>query len=293
MSRLKRVCDPSWEFHFLGGKVRCQPDPGEFIISKFSGRRSVNINKSVITIGTSPSVSGPFLCYSTDFDPVSMRAAHALVEETFQNQGPFDGVFGFSQGASVLLAYLLDQMVTYPERPLPVRFGIFCSAVPIVATDPDYYRSVFGSLSPEDEQRLRSGQYDQLSQLPEPAQASAKTVAEVIDVLEPVLRKSRMSFLDRQPLEVPCVLHPDLYKPRLPFPTLHVRAKNDPPALRQSSLVTESFCLPKWRRSFEHSAVHGLPRSVVDVQDMAAAMRWVIEQSEQSERSERSERANL
>ncbi|KUM63491.1 hypothetical protein ACN42_g3609 [Penicillium freii] len=171
-------------------------------------------------------------------------------------------------------------MVTYPERPLPVRFGIFCSTVPIIATDPVYYRSVFGSLSPEDEQRLRSGQDDQLSQLPEPAQASAKVLAEMIDVLEPVIRKSRMSFLDRQPLEVPCALHPDLYEPRLPFPTLHVRAKNDPPALRRCSLLTESFCLPKWRRSFEHSVVHGLPRSAADVQDMVSAMKWVIEQSQ-------------
>lgn len=259
ISRLKKVCDPSWEFHFLGGKVVCQPDPG-----------------------TAPSVPGPYLCYSTDFDPVSMRAAHALVEEAFQNQGPFDGVFGFSQGASVLIAYLLDQIVTYPERPLPVRFGIFCSTVPIIATDPVYYRSVFGSLSPEDEQRLRSGQDDQLSQLPEPAQGCAKVLAEIIDVLEPIIGKSRMSFLDRQPLEVPCALHPDLYKPRLPFPTLHVCGKNDPPALRRCSLLTESFCLPKWRRSFEHSAVHSLPRSAAEVQDMVSAMRWVIERSQRS-----------
>ncbi|KAJ5593352.1 hypothetical protein N7537_010256 [Penicillium hordei] len=233
-------------------------------------------------IGTAPSVPGPYLCYSTDFDPVSMRAAHALVEETFETQGPFDGVFGFSQGAAVLIAYLLDQIAKYPERPLPVRFGIFCSTVPIIATDPAYYRSVFGSLSPEDEQRLRSGQDDQLSQLPEPAQASAKVLAEVIDVLEPIIRKSRISFLDRQPLDVPCALHPDLYEPRLSFPTLHVRAKNDPPALRRCSLLTESFCLPKWRRSFEHSAVHSLPRSAAEVQDMVSAMRWVIERSQRS-----------
>ncbi|KAL2697596.1 hypothetical protein AAEP93_011500 [Penicillium crustosum] len=260
MSKLMKVCDPSWEFYFLGGKVICQPDPG----------------------GIPPSVPGPYLCYSADFDPVSMRAAHALVEEAFQNQGPFDGVFGFSQGASVLIAYLLEQIVTYPERPLPVRFGIFCSAVPIVATDPDYYRSVFGSLSLEDEQRLRSGQYDQLSQLPGPSQAPAKVVAEVIDAMEPIIRRSRMSFLDRQPLEVPCAMHPDLYKPRLPFPTLHVRAKNDPPALRRCSLLAERFCLPKERRSFEHSAIHSLPRSAADVQEMVSEMRWVIEGSQRA-----------
>lgn len=48
MSKLKKVCDPSWEFHFLGGKVICQPDPGgEFIVAKLSSWCCVDINKSV------------------------------------------------------------------------------------------------------------------------------------------------------------------------------------------------------------------------------------------------------
>jgi hypothetical protein len=280
MSELKKACDPSWEFHFLGGKVICPPAPGELIVIELSGLCCVDTNKFIIMIGIPLAVPGPYLCYSAEFDPVSMRAAHALVNEAFHNQGPFDGVFGFSQGASVLISYLLEQIVTYPERPLPVRFGIFCSAVSIIATDPVYYRSVFGSLSVEHEQHLRSGQDHQLSLLPEPARTAAKELADVIDVLEPVIHKSRMSFLDRQPLEVPCALHPNLYEARLPFPSLHVRAKNDPPALRQCSLLAETFCLPRLRRSVEHSAVHSLPRSMADVRDMVFAMRWVIEQGQ-------------
>jgi hypothetical protein len=237
-------------------------------------------NKSASMAGIEHAVPGPYLCYSTELDPVSMRAALVLVKETFDSEGPFDGVFGFSQGAGVLLAYLLEQMDRYPEKPLPVQFGIFCSAIPMIATDQIYYRSVFGSLSTEDEQRLRSGQDDQLFHLAEPARTVIKPLVGVLDVMEPVLRRPRTSFLDRQPLEVPCVLKPELYKARLPIPTLHVRARNDPQALKECSMLAESFCLPKWRRSFEHSAVHSLPRSMNDVQNMVSAMRWVIAQGQ-------------
>jgi hypothetical protein len=226
--------------------------------------------------GIALAVPGPYLCYSSEENPVSWRAALALVNETFESQGPFDGVLGFSQGAAILLAYLLQQMAAYPEKPVPVQFGIFCSATPIVATDPVYYRSVFGSLSTEDEQRLRSGRDDQLSQITDPARTVVKAMIGVLDVMEPVLHRPRTIFLDRQPLEVPCLLHPDLYKARLPIPTLHVRAKNDPQALKECSMLAETFCLPKWRRSLEHSAGHNLPRSTGDVQDMVSAMRWVI-----------------
>jgi hypothetical protein len=233
-------------------------------------------------IGIAPAVPRPYLCYSADLDPASMRAAHSLVKEEFDSQGPFDGVFGFSQGAAVLLAYLLEQIAIYPEKPLPVRFGIFCSPVPILATDPDYYKPVLGLLSPEDEKRLRSARDDQLDQLTGPARVAIKALVGAIDAMESVTRRPRTNFLNRQPLDVPCVLHPALYKPRLPIPTLHVRGRNDPPALKECSLLAESFCLPKWRRTFEHSAIHSFPRSTAEIKEMVSSMEWIISRSQQS-----------
>ncbi|CAG8055645.1 unnamed protein product [Penicillium salamii] len=248
LSTLRKLCDPSWEFHFLAGRIQCSPAPGV------------------------QGIPGPYLCYSTDFDPVSMRAAQALVHEELETQGPFDGVFGFSTGASILAAYLLEQSATHPGKPLPVRFAVFCSAVPIISTDPAYYQAIYGSLSDEEEQIIRAGQYDQLVKLPEPIRTAAKTVAHVTDILKPMLRKSRLHYLDRPPLEIPCPLHPDLYKARLNIPTLHTRGKKEPPALKESSLVMESFCIPSLRRTFEHSAGHGIPTSRGEIEDMLAAM---------------------
>lgn len=218
---------------------------------------------------------GPYLCYSTDFDPVSMRAAHALVHEELETKGPIDGVIGYSASASILAAYLLEHSAAHPGKPLPIRFAVFCSAVPIISTDPAYYQAIYGSLSDEEEQIIRAGQYDQLVNLREPIRTAAKTVAHVIDILEPLLRRSRLHYLDRQPLEIPCPLHPDLYKTRLNIPTLHLRGKKEPPALKECSLVLESFCDSSLRRTFEHSTVHGIPTSPREVKDMLAAMEEV------------------
>jgi hypothetical protein len=234
------------------------------------------------TIGIAPAVPGPYLCYAADLDPASTKAAHALVKETFDRQGPFDGVFGFSQGASILLAYLLEHINKYPGKPLPVRFGIFCSSIPLLSTDPDYYRPILGMLSLEDQRRLRSATDEQLDKLKGPVRIVMKSMVGAIDELESVTRRPRTDFLDRQPLKVPCVLHPALYNARLPIPTLHVRGRNDPPALKMCSVVGESFCLPKWRRTFEHSAIHNIPRSMVDIKGMVSAMEWVISRSQLS-----------
>ncbi|KAJ5712428.1 hypothetical protein N7493_008896 [Penicillium malachiteum] len=211
-----------------------------------------------------------------------MKAAHALVKKTFDTQGPFDGVFGFSQGASILLAYLLEHITIYPRKPLPVRFGIFCSSIPLLSTDPDYYRPILGTLSLEDQRRLRSATDEQLDQLKGPARVVMKSLVGAIDELESVTLRPRTNFLDRQVLEVPCALHPSLYNARLAIPTLHVRGINDPPALKKCSLLGESFCLPKWRRTFEHGAIHNIPRSMVDIKGMVSAMEWVISRSQLS-----------
>jgi hypothetical protein len=279
MSPLIKQCDPSWEFYYLPGNLECPLDPGELIVHTISVTFCVVL---ILMVGIAPAVPGPYLCYSADLDPTSMRGAHALVKETFDNEGPFDGVFGFSQGAAVLLAYLLEQITIYPEKPLPVRFGIFCSSIPILATDPAYYQPILSILSPEDQQRLRSARDDQLDQLKGPARVAIKSLVGAIDALEPVTRRSRSSFLDRQPLEIPCVLHPALYKARLPIPTLHVRGRNEPSALKERSVLSESFCLPRWRRTFEHSAIHDIPRSMADIKGMVSSMEWVIARSQLS-----------
>jgi hypothetical protein len=39
MSALMKACDPTWDFHFLAGKVICPPAPGMLFVPNGSGLR--------------------------------------------------------------------------------------------------------------------------------------------------------------------------------------------------------------------------------------------------------------
>lgn len=100
--------------------------------------------------------------------------------------------------------------------------------------------------------------------------------------MEPIIHLTRTDWLHRLLLDIPCPLDPNLFKARLSIPTLHARAKSDAPGLRENSDLVASLCESKWRRIYEHSAVHNLPRSPAEAQELAAAMKWVISKSQVS-----------
>ncbi|KAL2813061.1 serine hydrolase FSH [Aspergillus cavernicola] len=259
MSVLAKYFDTTWEFHFLPGPVGCPAAPG-----------------------VAKTFPGPYLCWTLDFDPITNRTALDLIHQTIMDRGPFDGVFGFSQGASIVAAYLLEQAELHPDKPLPVRFAIFCSSPPILAGDPEYIQRLFGALSAENIKRFQSAKLDQVAQLPAPVRASAIVLLENLAVMAPVHGKSLSHYLDRPPAEIPCVVLPDQYKARLSIPTLHVCGKDDPPSMRKACAINASFCAPKWRRHFNHSSIHNLPRSPTEAQEMVSHMAWIISHSQLS-----------
>ncbi|KAL8639249.1 MAG: hypothetical protein Q9226_008890 [Calogaya cf. arnoldii] len=61
----------------------------------------------------------------------SVALALAQLKRYIQIEGPFDGVLGFSQGASLAAAYLVRLTRDFPSRPLPFRCAIFfCGGPP-------------------------------------------------------------------------------------------------------------------------------------------------------------------
>ena len=280
MSALMKSTNPDWEFHFLAGQVECEAAPGNSSLET-DKYQVENTNFLRLPSGVELAFPGPYFCYSPDFDPVSMGAAYYLLDMEIRRKGPFDGLFGFSTGAGVIIGYLLERLAAQPDQPLPVKFAVFCSPPPPLASDPIYYNTVFGSLSVEDKKRLYSAQDEQLAKLPSPAQKPAVLAAKVLDYMEPVIRRPRKAFMNRSPIGVPCVIHPDLVKTRLPIPTLHVRAKRDNTAMKESALLIESFCAAEHLLTVEHSAIHNLPRKISEVQEVVSAMEQVAAQNQQ------------
>ncbi|RDH36069.1 serine hydrolase FSH [Aspergillus welwitschiae] len=257
LSGLMRDADPSWEFHFLSAEVECPPAPD---------------------IGST--FPPPYYCWTRSFDAGSIDAAHALIEEAIDEHGPFDGVLGFSQGAAISVSFLLEHKTAYPDEPPPFRFAIFYSPTIPCAADEAYCRSVLGTLSSADQQRLRSGKDKEIAQLPEPVRSVTESLVKVIKGAHSITRESVPFFLDR-PLElIPCALHPDVVPTRISIPSLHLRGKNDVPGLDDCGLLVECLCDSNTRRPIIHSAGHDIPRSGPELKQMLSAVEWVVAKSQ-------------
>lgn len=95
------------QFHFLEGEVECGPGPG---VEGF--------------------YDGPFYSYY-DYKDVdsSVDDAYDLVSETIEEEGPFDGILGFSQGAATAAGFLAHHARHHPLQPI-FRCAVFFNALP-------------------------------------------------------------------------------------------------------------------------------------------------------------------
>ncbi|KAJ5533541.1 hypothetical protein N7494_010093 [Penicillium frequentans] len=257
LSALQRAADASWEFHYLCGEETCLPAPG--------------IEKSF---------AEPYFCYSRHFDPESEDTAHALLEETIAQKGPFDGAIGFSQGAAILVAYLIEQEMSNSNNNHPFQFVIICSTTAPLAANTEYHQRLLDSLSPEDEARIRSCRDDDIAKLPNETCTAITSLVALLDDVEPITHQPRSFYLDRPLSDIPSMLHPDICDIRLALPVLHVRGKTELPALRDCGLLVERFFETRKQRVFEHTAGHDIPRSGPEARQMLSAIEWVIAQSQ-------------
>jgi hypothetical protein len=57
-----------------------------------------------------------------------------------EEEGPFDGVLGFSQGSSIAASLMLDHEINHPRDPPPFSFAILFSCFMVVSPDINYAR---------------------------------------------------------------------------------------------------------------------------------------------------------
>ncbi|KAK3321990.1 serine hydrolase FSH [Apodospora peruviana] len=76
--------------------------------------------------GFFPSTDEYFQYYDQTSAP-SMNTALDQLEGYLASEGPFDGVIGYSQGASLAATYLIRTAQRHPSAPLPFRCAIFFS----------------------------------------------------------------------------------------------------------------------------------------------------------------------
>ena len=133
---IRAQLDSLCEFVFLDGEVECAAAPGRSSSGACLYDTTMNMaDKDLCLLG--PGISsifpGPSLCYFPAMPSQSdLLAAHSLVASVLEEEGPFEGLLGFSQGAALCANILLQASIKIrmPKSP-PVQCAFFiCGILP-------------------------------------------------------------------------------------------------------------------------------------------------------------------
>jgi len=80
----------------------------------------------------------PYFCWYEGLSSKQCQLAHDTIAETIKEEGPFDGVIGFSQGAAVAISFLLHHRIRNPGAASPFGFGLFFCPNLVISPDPDF-----------------------------------------------------------------------------------------------------------------------------------------------------------
>lgn len=89
-------------------------------------------------IGLPDTVKGPFYCWYQGLSSEQCSEAHKVISETIAEDGPFEGVIAFSQGAATILSLLLHHDIHQPSHPPPFRFAVLFCPIVVISPDPKF-----------------------------------------------------------------------------------------------------------------------------------------------------------
>ena len=203
-----------------------------------------------------------------------------------EEQGPFDGVLGFSQGGSLALTYLLQHEIECPNDPPPFRFAILLSTVIAFSPSEDFANDVLTNLTPTDLFALQTfpSEIDKFASLTDPTH-DARKPAFIITLAKTFESAQKGGFIASDtehatfapgfdPALIPRVVHPSLTWRRIRVPTVHVTGQKDDPAMVELSKLMQGLCKPEAIKVLEHAGAHDVPRDAKGVAALLRAVEW-------------------
>ena len=230
-------------FVYVDGLIECDAADGKFVMFLFSSSMILSSSLSCVPsirrifsdqhlIRCESEVSsfypGPYRCYYNLPTPNLVRQAHEFVQDVMEEEGPFEGVIGFSQGAALASSMMLQHAKSKPLDDM-FKLAIFAGA----------------SLPYNLDDATRSGQHE--ANIPEtpgkeqPGDGPRGFPSKPGETLEP--------FLGRY--------HPEKEETRITMPTLHIVGDQDQFA-PQSRLLAK-LCVGDVR-TVNHNSGHRIPR---------------------------------
>ncbi|KAI1363116.1 serine hydrolase FSH [Xylaria arbuscula] len=186
-----------------------------------------------------------------------IRRAHDWLTDKLTADGPYDGVIGFCQGATVASSYLQSFQWQFYQDQVPFKFAIF----------------IGGSLSLQAIQALGIA-------IPEAAKTVAKETdsrrhadlgpsAAHVSLARQAMFNSDDCFglnLNRIPREL-----------KIRIPTLHVWSADDPAF--PTSIHLASLCDPYLRKIYTHGGAHEVPQGTENTQKLGELALWCMQRA--------------
>lgn len=194
-----------------------------FLRSKFSDHSLIRCKSEVACF-----YPGPYRCYYNLPTPSLVRQAHEFIYEIIEEEGPFEGIIGFSQGAALASSMMLQHAKSNPLDDM-FKFAIFAGA----------------SLPYNPDDATRSGEHE--ANIPEtpgkaqPGDGPRGFPSKPGETLEP--------FLGRY--------HPGKEETRITVPTLHIVGDQD--LFAPQSRLLAKLCGGEVK-TVNHNSGHRIPR---------------------------------
>ncbi|KAH6869416.1 DUF341 domain-containing protein [Thelonectria olida] len=257
MSNLRRELDPSFELVFVDGPFESERGPG---VSEYQ--------------------PGPYYSHTQGYCPDDTAQAVGVLEETLEDQGPFDGIFGFSQGSSLTLSYLYQQQAA--GNPAAVKFAcLFSTAMPC---SPD------ASLGSTIISRLRDMEYDITDRSDSNGKGLTSEEREFVEILQQTVvdaatRDSNFPFTDLDIYRhgelhaIPRILYSSALAQKILVPTVHVWGRNDFAYMIKMAELSRSICDESKSRTVLHSGLHDLPKQQTEIKAVLRNIDWALTQA--------------
>ena len=215
-----------------------------------------------------------------------MRQALIHLDDFIKENGPFDGVFGFSLGASLAMAYMLDQQ---RRRATPFSFAVLFSPIFIASPNDDYCEHLVLRLLDDNHTAFRSAFPDgdlvpllglSASTADQTFVEYLKTVLSMHSMVGMILPNTRLDFFGEGKAQViPRLLHPLLIEDRIQVPTVHVTGSKDVPSMAEQSRVAQGLCNASLARVYGHMGAHEVPFKRSDVKAVISLIRLAAEEA--------------
>lgn len=230
-------------------------------------------------VGVSEYQTGPYFSHTQGYSPSDISQAVGYLEEILEDEGPFDGIFGFSQGSALTLSYFYQQQAA--GSPVAVKFAcLFSTAMPC---SPD------ASLGDTVISKLRAMEYDITDRVGSNGKDLTEEEQEFVDIMQRTVvdaatNDSQFPWTDMDVYRhgeldaIPRVMYSSALAQKIQIPTVHVWGQNDFEYMIKMAELSHSLCEESMSKTVLHSGLHDMPKKQTEIKAVLRKIDWVVAQ---------------